>query len=299
MSTATVEKPVDLATPNLTPSPRSGLPPPLATRWKPGESGNPAGKPKNLGASLKDICNTLAAKGLRRVELKAIFDDEGEEDLVRTAAGKILGLRPGDMKDFEGIITGAETLDAAHKAGVDTTQVKKIKRKKRTIKRGGDLPDEVEEETELELHDRSRGNWRDLVDDTDGKPTQTVNVNNAVTVNAVVFQFTDAQGAAHVGNRIFDIRAGVSGVADGAGALGIGGGTAGLPRGVDEDPKPVDGGGADGAGVVDAATAAGSADGAGGGDGGGSVPQGVRGPVGVHDRDGADGGGAAGPSVSQ
>jgi hypothetical protein len=35
---------------NIRPSPINGLPPPAQHQWKPGQSGNPAGRPKNISA---------------------------------------------------------------------------------------------------------------------------------------------------------------------------------------------------------------------------------------------------------
>jgi hypothetical protein len=41
-----------------------GVVPPVDRRWKPGQSGNPAGRPKNAGATKKEWLNTFAAQGL-------------------------------------------------------------------------------------------------------------------------------------------------------------------------------------------------------------------------------------------
>jgi len=38
----------------------SGVPPPVHTRWKPGQSGNPGGRPKSIRAGLKELLREVA-----------------------------------------------------------------------------------------------------------------------------------------------------------------------------------------------------------------------------------------------
>src|SRR4051812_6331122 len=83
-------------------SPRSGTVPPEASRWKPGQSGNPKGRPKNAGQSLLERVNQLTAEEPTVEALRRIVRNPNESFLTITAAKQMLqGAEHATMADFE------------------------------------------------------------------------------------------------------------------------------------------------------------------------------------------------------
>lgn len=70
-------------------SPINGVVPPPEHRWKPGQSGNPAGRPR-CGAVIRDWLNVLAAQEAKVSDLKAIIDNPAEPATKVAAARRLL-----------------------------------------------------------------------------------------------------------------------------------------------------------------------------------------------------------------
>ena len=105
------------------------------------------------------------------------------------AANRILAAmeRP-DLADFEPLLDGQMSLRELRADGKDTALIKKCKAKRRIIP-GRDGAESTEEtEREIELHDRAPAAWRDIIDDTDGKPSQTINVAAQVQVVGIIME---------------------------------------------------------------------------------------------------------------
>lgn len=154
--------------------------------YVPGQSGNPKGI-QSAGRLLSDTFNYFATSDLTEDDLRRIVKDKSLGWTRRTAALRVLrSMESGDMSDFEPVIDGDLSLRALKSQGVNTEIVKKIKKKRRVMT----APDgsRVEDtEREIELHDRSGVDFDRVSDRTEGKPAQTVNVNNSAPPMIVVF----------------------------------------------------------------------------------------------------------------
>jgi hypothetical protein len=145
-------------------------------RFKPGQSGNPAGRPA-LGASIREWMNIMGAQGLTEAALRAVSRDVKAPMPKRAAAIRLLRtLEVPDVADFEDLLTGDATLKSARKKGVRTDLIKKIKTRTRTVGMDADENPIIEVERELELYDRSGEDFDRVVEQTDGRPRQTVGV---------------------------------------------------------------------------------------------------------------------------
>src|SRR4051812_5987958 len=122
-------KPAELA---IGASPISGVAPPAAHRFKPGRSGNPAGRPPRAGATIREWINTFGQKDLTELQLRKIARDAKAPWTKRTAAERILRtLEAPDMADFEPYLHGVGTLGQLRGTGINTEVVKKVKEKRR------------------------------------------------------------------------------------------------------------------------------------------------------------------------
>lgn len=148
--------------------------PPLETQFKPGQSGNPAGRPPALGSSVIEWANQLGHQGLSEDALRVIARDKAEPFPKRAAALRCLRLiEAADLSDFSAVLRGDQSLEELRAAGTNTEVVKKIKQRTRKINVGdGKFEDEIERE--IELYDRSGSDFDRLLDRTIGKPTQAV-----------------------------------------------------------------------------------------------------------------------------
>ncbi len=139
-----------------------GIVPPVAHRFKPGQSGNPAGR-KTAGATEKEWINALTARKTPEPQLRRIAADVKEWPAKRVAALWILRqVESGDMADYEEFLKGTKTLDQLRQEGKNTALVKKAR-----IGKDG---------VSIELHDRSGEAFDRVCDQTDGKPNQAMHV---------------------------------------------------------------------------------------------------------------------------
>src|ERR1043165_8450300 len=91
-------------------SPRNGVVPPPEHRWKPGQSGNPAGR-STAGAHIRQEVNTLAEINPTSDVVRAIANGPKEKTNRRAAAVRYLRLvESGDIADFEPWLLGKATL---------------------------------------------------------------------------------------------------------------------------------------------------------------------------------------------
>src|SRR5688572_11714193 len=85
--------------------------PPRSTRFKPGQSGNPKGRP-SAGASLREWLNVFVAQELTEDQLQKIARCRSAPVLKRAAAIRALGtLEWGDIADFMGWLDGTMSLE--------------------------------------------------------------------------------------------------------------------------------------------------------------------------------------------
>lgn len=144
-------------------------------RFKPGHSGNPKGKPAG-GPEINGRINELICGKATEVDLRQIVFDKKEPIARRMAAVTLLkAIEYGDLADFEDVRNGKKTLRDLKTEGMSTDIVKKLKTKTREINREGQSPI-IETEVEIELHDRSGENFDRIMDRTDGKAVQPIEV---------------------------------------------------------------------------------------------------------------------------
>lgn len=156
----------------LTPSPVNGVVPPVEHRWKPGQSGNPDGRP-SAGMTIKEWINKMGAEDLTEAELRKVARSKSAPWTKRAAANRILRtLETPDMADFQDACDGVADLKSLRDAGLNTEVVKKMKVKTRTIGGGHGEEPVVEVERELELHDRAGEDFDRIMDRTEGKAKQ-------------------------------------------------------------------------------------------------------------------------------
>jgi hypothetical protein len=134
--------------------------------FRKGQSGNPKGRP-SVGATVKERMNQMRTWTEDRI--RKVARDPSAPYAQRAAAIQLLeSLRVPDMADFDDILSNRKSLRQARDSGVDTSSVKKVKRRKRTDEHG------ETEEIELELHPSKASEALErIMDRTDGKPVQT------------------------------------------------------------------------------------------------------------------------------
>jgi hypothetical protein len=157
-----------------------GIIPPVEHRFKPGQCANPLGR-KTAGATIREWCNILAEQELTETEIRRIARDVRLPWPKRAAAERILRtLEYGDIGEMEKLLNGEVTLEELKKTGINTEVIKRVKTKRRTLPNNGG----EEIEREIELHDRAGGEFDRICDRTEGKPRQTVDVNQSATISA-------------------------------------------------------------------------------------------------------------------
>lgn len=156
-------------------SPVNGVVPPVESRWKPGQSGNPGGRP-SAGSTIREHINDLATSALDEPSIRAIAKDIKAPWPKRAAANRILRtMEAGDLADFAGLLSGENKLEDLRAMGINTEVVKKFKQKTRVVPSGNNKIEEVIER-EIELFDRAGDDFDRIIDRTAGKPTQAVEV---------------------------------------------------------------------------------------------------------------------------
>jgi hypothetical protein len=145
------------------------------------------GRPPNAGRSIKEYVNDFAAMELTEQELRMISKDTSMPWPKRSAAMRVLhSLESADISDFEPWLDGTPMKDIRAN-GIDTAMIKKV-RVKISPTQNGDCV-----EREIELHDRGPGALRDILDYTDGKPKQSMDIDVQLPA-AVVFEVNRIKG---------------------------------------------------------------------------------------------------------
>jgi hypothetical protein len=155
--------------------------PPVEYRFKPGQVGNPAGRPA-AGATIREWINRLAQEELTEAGLREVARDTKHPWTKRCAAERILRtLEAGDLADFAGLFRGEISLEDLRGMGINTEVVKKFKQKTRKQMVGHGEDEHIEEviEREIELHDRAGADFDRIMDRTAGKPGQVVEITGA------------------------------------------------------------------------------------------------------------------------
>ena len=145
--------------------------PPIEHRWRPGQSGNPAGR-RAAGAYLTEYINSLALSRPTEEELRRIVRDPREDHLRRVAAERLLRMRMPPLADYAGLVNGTETLQQLEARAVDTAIVKKLK-ERQEYNANGEL---VAVTRELELHNLAGEEFDRVADRTEGRPTQKIDL---------------------------------------------------------------------------------------------------------------------------
>lgn len=162
-------------------SPLTGFVPPAEYRWQPGQSGNPEGRPR-AGATIKEWINVFAEQNLTAAAVRKIARGAEEPLPRRMAAERMLRtVETGDIADFAGLLRGENNLEDLRGMGINTEVVKKFKQKTRVIEgKDGKKVEEVVDR-EIELHDRAGDDFDRIMDRTDGKPKQTIDLKQTST----------------------------------------------------------------------------------------------------------------------
>lgn len=144
---------------------KGGVVPPAHTRWVPGQSGNPAGRP-SYGAAVVEYINEL--HDTPEEELERIARDRALPPVKREAAISILTRLADayDLADFEGLVSKGVTLSQLRDQGVPVRRLKKLT--DRTSKSGSTR--------EIELTERGDRAIDRILDRTLGKPGQPIAV---------------------------------------------------------------------------------------------------------------------------
>ena len=127
--------------------------------WKPGQSGNPAGR-KRAGASELDWINILFQDDdLTESDLRKIVADDTVPTAKRLAARTILlMMAPCTVADFAPWLNGEKSMEELKRAGVDIGVVKRAV-ERRVSRHLGD-PEVVSRE--IVMHDQGTYVWRIL-----------------------------------------------------------------------------------------------------------------------------------------
>jgi hypothetical protein len=143
--------------------------PPVATRFQPGRSGNPKGRPPAAGKSIVEALNQLVADDVLEDDLRKLARSRREKPVKRIAAGLLLqALEHGDMADFDELIFGETQLEELRAKGIHTAIIKRFTRRVRTkTRRDGTVEKNVS--VTIELHDRSGKAFDRIMDRTVGK----------------------------------------------------------------------------------------------------------------------------------
>lgn len=151
------------------------------TPFKPGESGNPAGR-KTAGAYLREELNSIVHANLTEDEVRRIARDKKAPMNRRAAAERYLRLiEAGDIADFAGLLRGENQIEDLRGMGINTEVVKKFKQKTRKVAVGDGEVEEVIYR-EIELHDRAGTDFDRIAEQTGGKPVQPTEHSGGIVV---------------------------------------------------------------------------------------------------------------------
>ena len=162
------------------------------TRWKPGQSGNPAGR-KSAGLSIREEINALSMRKLTRAELRKIAKDRNEGCTRVIAAQRLLkAMECEDLADFEPALDGQLSLRELRAAGINTEAIKRVKVRRKKNEQG-----QEEVEREIELNQSAGVDFDRVMDRTEGKPRQTVELEGDALPASVLIVTPLAGGQLH------------------------------------------------------------------------------------------------------
>lgn len=146
-------------------SPISGVAPPVHSRFKPGQSGNPRGRP-NAGASIRDFLNEMGE--WTPDQIKAVLNDP-KAPATKVMAARTLfdALESPDMAVYEDLLNGSKTLEQLRAEGINTGHIQKYTRR---VAADGTVT------VTITLKDRSDRVIDRILDRTAGKPRQALQV---------------------------------------------------------------------------------------------------------------------------
>ena len=101
----------------------------LGRRFVPGQSGNPAGRPRRGERSVREWINAL--QDCLQPELEAIARDPALPVNQRVAAGQWLHAitPPPDLAELEGLLTGEESVGSLKQRGVNLRVIKSYRQR--------------------------------------------------------------------------------------------------------------------------------------------------------------------------
>lgn len=160
-------------------SPISGTAPPKAHRWKPGQSGNPKGRP-NAGASVREYFNEMGELTVEDIQ-RIHNDPKSPANKVTAAQTWLDALTTGDMADFEDVFRLDKSLEQLRAEGIDTSCIKQFVRRV--------SPDGIVTHT-ISLKDAADKAIDRILDRTNGRPPQAVQVDTPNPVGVRVHIIT-------------------------------------------------------------------------------------------------------------
>ena len=114
---------------------------------------------------------------LTEEELRKVARSKKNPWSQRTAAERMLRtMEASDIADFAGLLRGENNIEDLRAMGINTEVVKKFKQKTRIIPTGEGKETEEVIDREIEFHDRAGEDFDRLLDRTNGRPTQAVEV---------------------------------------------------------------------------------------------------------------------------
>lgn len=151
---------------------------------KKGDPALPGAGTRSAGRTIKEWLNSLAQRGLTAQGLKKIARDKRAPWTKRAAAERALrSIEYGDLADFDDYLTGeVSRLDELRKAGINTAVVKKARTKIIPTETGNI------EEREVELYDRAGADFDRILDYTEGKPKNTLDIGGDLPAS-ITFNF--------------------------------------------------------------------------------------------------------------